>query len=274
LHLYLLATVGRNWRSLAGVAVLAAPTTLVMIVSGQNGFLTAALLVGGLQNLDRRPTLSGVFFGLLTYKPQFFLLIPVVLLARRSVRAILSGCATFLTTFLLSGAFFGFALWTQWLSKIFPYSDLLNTHFELERLMPTILAGCHVTAVPKTISVAIYLATAVAFGFITWKANREHKTSEVMSITIVCVFLTAPYAFIYDTPMITSALFYEYQRRKSMARPFTMWEVELALVNLVLVFGMISTTLPFALFLGLCTLLWAVIRVRPNAPRPEIVVAG
>lgn len=88
--LYALATLGRDWRSLRGAALLVAPTTLLAIVSGQNGFLTAALLVGGLRSLRRYPWIGGILLGLLTYKPQFVLLVPVVLLAARQWKAITS----------------------------------------------------------------------------------------------------------------------------------------------------------------------------------------
>jgi len=57
------------------------PAVFVNIGHGQNGFLTTALLGGALHLLDRRPWLAGVLIGLLTYKPQFGVLIPIALLA-------------------------------------------------------------------------------------------------------------------------------------------------------------------------------------------------
>ena len=55
------------------------PATFINLGHGQNGFLTAALLGGALHLLDRRPALAGVLIGLLAYKPQFGLLIPLAL---------------------------------------------------------------------------------------------------------------------------------------------------------------------------------------------------
>ena len=48
---------------------------------GQNGFLTAALIGGTLYLLPVRPVLAGICLGLLTYKPQYGLLFPIVLIA-------------------------------------------------------------------------------------------------------------------------------------------------------------------------------------------------
>lgn len=63
------------------LVALAFPAVLVNIGHGQNGFLTAALLGGALVLLDRRPLIAGLLIGLLSYKPQFGVLIPLVLMA-------------------------------------------------------------------------------------------------------------------------------------------------------------------------------------------------
>ena len=65
-----------------------APAVAVNILGGQNGFFTAALLIGGLVNLDRRPIVSGILFGLLTIKPQFGMLVPVLLVITARWRVI------------------------------------------------------------------------------------------------------------------------------------------------------------------------------------------
>jgi alpha-1,2-mannosyltransferase len=49
---------------------------LVNLTYGQNGFLTASLLGGALAMLRRWPLLAGILFDLLSYKPQFGLMIP------------------------------------------------------------------------------------------------------------------------------------------------------------------------------------------------------
>ena len=70
------------------------PAVFVNIGHGQNGFLTAALLGGALHWLDRRPWLAGVLIGLLAYKPQFGVLIPIALLAGGRWRTMGAAAAT------------------------------------------------------------------------------------------------------------------------------------------------------------------------------------
>src|SRR5438552_3745364 len=70
------------------------PAVFINIGHGQNGFLTAALLGGALHWLDRRPWLAGILIGLLAYKPQFGVMIPLALLANQRWSSIAAAIAT------------------------------------------------------------------------------------------------------------------------------------------------------------------------------------
>src|SRR6202166_4573653 len=72
------AIVGRPFGLLLAAAV---PVVLTNTLVGQNGFLTASLIGGTLYLLPARPVLSGICLGLLSYKPQYGLLFPLVLIA-------------------------------------------------------------------------------------------------------------------------------------------------------------------------------------------------
>ena len=72
------AIVGRPFGLLLAAAF---PVVLTNTLVGQNGFLTASLIGGTLYLLPMRPVLSGICLGLLSYKPQYGLLFPLVLIA-------------------------------------------------------------------------------------------------------------------------------------------------------------------------------------------------
>jgi hypothetical protein len=61
---------------------------------GHNGFLTAVLFAGALLQLNHRPVTAGILFGLLAYKPQFGMLMPLVLIASRRWRSVFAAAAT------------------------------------------------------------------------------------------------------------------------------------------------------------------------------------
>lgn len=93
------------------LAALAFPAVFINIGHGQNGFLTAALLGGALQIMDRRPWLAGVLIGLLAYKPQFGVLIPLALLAGRRWPTIAAAAACVLALIALTTAALGLEIW-------------------------------------------------------------------------------------------------------------------------------------------------------------------
>ncbi len=65
----------------AVLLLLAFPAFWSNATYGQNGFLSAALLAGATHHLDKRPAVAGVCFGLLAYKPQLGLAVPLALAA-------------------------------------------------------------------------------------------------------------------------------------------------------------------------------------------------
>lgn len=93
------------------VAAFAFPAVFLNITHGQNGFLTAALIGGALVLLDRRPIVAGVLFGLLAYKPQFGVLIPLALAASGRWRTIASAAGTVALLSAAATLLFGAGVW-------------------------------------------------------------------------------------------------------------------------------------------------------------------
>jgi len=96
---------------------VAYPAVLVNLGHGQNGFLTAALFAAALVTLERRPVMAGVLFGLLIYKPQFGLLIPLALLASGRWRAIMAAGVTIAVLALATLAAFGPEVWSAFFAS-------------------------------------------------------------------------------------------------------------------------------------------------------------
>ena len=96
---------------------LAYPAVFINIGHGQNGFLTAALLGTALVQLDRRPVIAGILFGLLAYKPQYGLMIPVVLAVSGRWRAFLAAAAAVLLLGVATTVAFGPHVWQAFLDS-------------------------------------------------------------------------------------------------------------------------------------------------------------
>jgi hypothetical protein len=102
-------------------AVIVAATPCVVLVNiqyGHNGFLTAGLIGLGLTLMERRSGISGIVLGLLSYKPQFGLLLPGALLASRNWRVFFCAIAAVAALALTASAFFGYETWPSFFSTL------------------------------------------------------------------------------------------------------------------------------------------------------------
>jgi arabinofuranan 3-O-arabinosyltransferase len=105
-------TLGGILGNRAGVLLaLGFPAALWNVTAEQNGFLTATLIGGTLGLLERHPALAGLCLGLLSYKPQFGLLFPIVLIADRRWLTIVVAALTVGALAMASWLAFGSASW-------------------------------------------------------------------------------------------------------------------------------------------------------------------
>jgi hypothetical protein len=198
LYLYTVRLIAGTWNT--ALAALAWPPVLWNIVVGQNGFLTAALLGAGIALIEKRPALSGILFGLLTYKPQFGLLIPVALVAGGHWRVIGWAALTTLTLCAASVAILGMSPWTAFIDSILRINDAIltagGTDFsKLQSLYGYVraLGGSSAVAWAAHGALVLFFATFVAW---IWRGKTafDLKAASLATATI----LASPYAFIYD----------------------------------------------------------------------------
>lgn len=257
---YLAATLGKAWRSIAGLAMLAAPTTLVCVVAGQNGFLSAALLVGGLRYAEKRPVLAGILFALLTYKPQFGLLVPVVLIAAGLWRVVLATIVATILLVIASSLAFGWSMWTIWLTVIPGYWQTLHGYAPaIDRIIVSMVAPMHLVGAPALAGALAQGIVAVAVLIVVWRLSRHGLTERAISAALIGTMLVTPYALCYDLPMVTSALVLEALCRQRNGIPTTIYEFAALILGTSILLAMGSGyTVPFAAPLFLLLVFWRV----------------
>ena len=97
---------------------LAFPGTFQNFFHGQNGFLSTALLGGGLCLLNQSPWVAGILLGLVSYKPHLFVLIPVALIAGRRWQALLAAMSTAIILALASFLLLGQGVWVAFWNNL------------------------------------------------------------------------------------------------------------------------------------------------------------
>ncbi len=193
------------------------PASLVNLLSGQNGFFTAALFLGGFQLLNRRPVLAGIVFGLLTCKPQLGILIPFALLLLGQWRAIAAAAITAALLVLVSIGLFGIDLWHSYMQVTAAHQRALLHLFEgfYTTMMPGPYAAMRGIGLAHSSAFLVHAATAfvasvAALGIL----RREGASARAILALALATMLVTPYGYSYDLTAISAALVvYLYSQR-------------------------------------------------------------
>jgi hypothetical protein len=195
-------------RPLVIVAALFGPAAAINVGMGQNAFLSAALLVGGCRMLRSRPALGGVILGMLTMKPQFWLLVPVALAAGREWRALLWSILGGIGLTLASALVFGIDSWRHWLLLAqASYADPQGKWVELGRLWGDSIYACLVaggasqTVANAAQAAGTLLGVALVYGAFRLPLAGDRK----IAVLLACTILAAPHSSLADTVLLATA---------------------------------------------------------------------
>ena len=187
-------------RAVLMVSVAASPAAMWTLLAGQNAFLTTALLVGGLAVLPRAPVLAGALLGLLVFKPQLAVLVPVALLAGRHWRALAAAGGSAALLSLASLAAFGLASWLGWFRLMLGGTAQFSQWEAAGRqsgmsVFACVYAVCHVEAVSRLAQDVTSIVAALLVARVFSKRARPLTAAAAM---LLATGLAAPHYAIYD----------------------------------------------------------------------------
>jgi alpha-1,2-mannosyltransferase len=196
---------GPSW--LYAVSVILSPAAAYAVTQGQTSFLAAALLIGGFANMATRPVLAGMLFGLLSFKPQLCLLVPVALLAAAQWRVCLSALATGGAAFLVSLLLFGPDLWMGWLAMMTRHTEFFDHWSAVGRLNGMSVYACAVAAGASPGVARLAQQAAVLVGVLSvFLAFRRAMPADLrLAVLLATTFLAAPHVANYDAVLLTVA---------------------------------------------------------------------
>lgn len=238
--LYLAAARALTGSSAGMFAAFAFPASLWTIVVGQTGFLAAGLLGLALVLLPARPIWAGICIGLLTFKPQFGLLIPFALLAGGHWRAFASAAVTTIAFVALSIPVLGLEAWIAFAGSIATNGDVFFEQAKLPVEKLQTLFGI-VLMLGGGERVAWLLQGALAAAMIAWVVLVWRTKASIWTkgaVLAVASVLATPYAFTYDMTLLAISL--ACLARGGFDRPDIWAGVAAAVIVLV------SPALPFA----------------------------
>ena len=246
------------------------PATLWNITAGQNGFLTAALIGGALGYLERRPVFAGICLGLLTYKPQFGVLFPFVLIADRRWLTIIVAAAVAAGLAALSWFAFGSASWLAFVQSMPAMSRAVlgEGQGDFSRLQSLFgLVRAHGGGEQFAWTVQATASIAIAAGLVwLWRSRTpfDLKAAALAAGTV----LATPYLYMYDVVVLAVAA--AFLIRFALERRFLVSEIfGLAAAGvLILIYPYVTTQLGLAAALIVMALAVRRAIAEPNSTQP------
>ena len=238
------AIVGRSFGLLLAVGF---PLVLNNTLVGQNGFLTAALIGGTLYLMPVRPVLSGICLGLLSYKPQYGLLFPIVLIAASQWKVFFSAAVTAVAVAFASWLAFGTESWQAFFHWMPMFSQAFLTEgratfWKLQSLF-ALVRFCggteHLAWIFQWIlsgSVAVVLA-------LMWR-SRVSYSLKAAGLAVGTLLIT-PYLFLYD--MVVLAVPVAFLVRIGLATGFRRYELAALACALALILSFTFLMAPVGL---------------------------
>jgi hypothetical protein len=227
------------------------PAVLADFVSGQTGLLTAALLAGALRFMGQRPILAGCCLGMLTYKPQFGILFPLILVIDGRWRVLFSATAVTILLAVASCAAFGVDAWVAFLRALPEYS---RVHLEQGgghwMKMQSVFVVVRLLGGSETLAWIVqggFAASVVAALCSLWRSNASFEMKA--AALAVGTVLIPPSLFLYDLPALAVSL--AFLVREARITGFLSYELAAIGIACLLIFIFPVVTAPVGLAAGL-----------------------
>jgi hypothetical protein len=203
------------------------PAVFVNIGHGHNGFLTTALLGGALHLLDRRPWLAGVLIGLLIYKPQFGVLIPVALLAGARWNTIGAAMATVMGLLALSFVTLGGGVWHAFAdSMTFTQTVVLEQGGTGWEKIQSIFSAVRMWGGSVQLAYAVQITLTVTLAAsLAWLWHSDAAFELKAAALAAGSLLATPYVLDYDLVVLGIAI--AYFARLGLNNGFRAYEISL-----------------------------------------------
>ena len=177
------------------------------IAGGQNGTLSAFFLAGALLNLERRPTIAGIMFGFMTFKPPLALLIAPTLVLGRQWHALFTMIITVMVAVAISVCVFGVEPWGAFFHNLlFAQEQLGHGHLPWQRI-PSAFVAARMIGLDTPISLLVQAAIAIAaFAGIAWTWWRPIRFRLKAALLVAGIPLATPWIHDYDLVILLVAM--------------------------------------------------------------------
>ena len=244
------------------VGALLAPAAANNVLAGSNAVLVAALIVGGVALLQTKPLLAGALLGVVIFKPQFFVLLPLALLAARQGRALIGMTASAVVLTFLSAALFGPSLWLDWFNVyLHPQAVAGVNGTDWGHSWDESVSTClMLLGVSKTLATAAQGVAALVAAAAVWRAFAVAHPAR-LAVLLCAALLASPHVSNYDLILAGLAALLavrglsESSRPLALILPLAAWMAPLYNPPRAMPLGLITPLVILALLAGFLGLL-------------------
>jgi hypothetical protein len=183
------------------LVALASPLTPLVLAHGQNSFLTAGLLGGGLIHLKERPKLAGCLLGGLVYKPQLALVLLPLLLLTRSWRALIAATLVAVALVLISTTIWGLDSWSAFAASLHMGREYMEQGTAGFYKSPSLFSMARLWGGSVEVGYAAQLVGILMALLLVWRSAGEKANLRAVGVC-AAVALSTPYLFDYDMAVV------------------------------------------------------------------------
>lgn len=204
--------------------ILAYPGFLMNAGHGQNGFLTASLVGGGLWLLDRRPWVAGALLGALVIKPQIAFAIPILMLASGRWRVIVAGAVSAVMLCAASWLVLGSGAWLGFLAGGGTARGILEQGLVEPGKMVSVFAGVQVLHGGVVVGYLAQAVVAVMAGMVLIFVARQKDALSGGHAAVCAAAGTLMSPFFLDYDLTVMAIPLAWLMVEGLRRGFLPWE--------------------------------------------------
>ena len=232
---------------------LANPVAAYNGLIGQNGFLTASIMLFAAHSVRTRPLFGGALFGLMVIKPQLAVLVPLALAAGRYWLAFVSAALSAAVLLALSAIVFGADAFRGFFEVMPQYAAMLERGRWPWNMLASTFAFVRWFGASPAIAWVVHCLVGGFAAAMVWRSWREDWDSKIAVLAAASI-LISPYIFTYDSVLLVAPFAWLAARNRAWAA--VMWGLLLMPLGISFRIYAGPNSIPVAALLSLVALYW------------------
>ena len=188
---------------LPGALIAVLPVVLLIVRTGQNGFLTASLIGCVLLACREKRAVAGVPLGLMVIKPHLAVGVALLVLLERQWKAIAVAATIVLAALALATAVLGTGIWAAFVTGIGEASAFLSAGYYALFRMTSVYAAAWTIGRSAALASALHIVGVVgALGLLCYVWHSRYEPRYVAAAACVATLFVSPYNYDYDLPIL------------------------------------------------------------------------